>query len=280
LFSGVKESTDNEILKCYRVKGDVEPSGKKLLPNEEKALDGKAVSEFEKTLKDAKESSPYKSPLSHAAAKISVSKLKKGLLDEEQAISMETILKPMPKFMQGLEKTDASERGTAVHTFMQFCNLENLEEKGAAFEADRLLELGFIDKRMREIIDLTVLDAFVRSRLYAEMKKAPKLYRERRFNLKLAASEFTENPSPLLADEFILVQGVSDLYFEGDDGNITLVDFKTDKVSEADGEKVLKERHSMQLGYYKRAIEEITGKTVSRVYVYSFALGREIDLDI
>lgn len=280
LFSRVEESTDDAVLKCYCVKADGKPSARKDISDKATAIDEGLVSELSEALKAAKSTSPYKSPLSRAAAKISVSRLKKGLLDEEEAVSMETVLKPMPKFMQGLEKADAAERGTAAHTFMQFCSFENLENKGAAFEADRLLELGFIDKRMREIIDLTILDDFVKSKLYSDMKRAPKLYRERRFNLKLSASEFTENPSPLLRDEFILVQGVSDLYFEGDDGNITLVDFKTDKVSEADGEKVLKERHSAQLGYYKRAIEEITGKNVSRVYVYSFALGREIKLEI
>ena len=175
---------------------------------------------------------------------------------------------------------DGAEKGTATHTFMQFASYENLEQNGAATEADRLMNEGFITKRMREIIDLDVLDAFPKSNLYKEIKESKRQYRERRFNLRLPAAEFTEKTSTAISDEFILVQGVSDLYFENDDGSFTLVDFKTDNVPQNGGEDVLKKRHSPQLSYYKRAIEEITGGTVSKVYIYSFALGREILLDI
>ncbi|MBR3996143.1 MAG: hypothetical protein IKI97_12805, partial [Clostridia bacterium] len=216
--------------------------------------------------------------LSNMSAKISVSQLKKGLLDEEEKVQMKTVLKAMPRFMNDTSEADGAEKGTAAHIFMQFSDYELLEKYGAKKEADRLLECGFITKRMRDIVDLDVLDGFIRSNLYKNIKNAPKLYRERRFNLMLPASEFTEKYDDRLSDEFILVQGVSDLYFENTDGTLTLVDFKTDRVSEAGGEDILRKRHTEQLGYYKRAIEEITQKSVSKVYVYSFALSREIEI--
>ena len=247
---------------------------KKSLPDEEEVL------KYTAKLKKCAEKNDYPDILSKISAKISVSQLKKGLLDEEEPLKMKPQLKSLPRFMSDTAEVNASEKGTAAHIFMQFADYKLLEEKGACSEADRLLEKGFITKRMRDILDLSVLDGFINSKLYSEVKKAPKLYRERRFNLKLPVSEFTTEKTNIPKDEFILVQGVSDLYFENSDGTLTLVDFKTDRVKQSDGEQVLRARHSEQLGYYSRAIEEITGKKVSKIYVYSFALGREIEIKI
>jgi len=245
---------------------------------EEYTPDERKTQEYREKLLNGKTCESYNDKFSRISAKLSVSQLKKGLLDEEETVRIKPILKKLPSFMNDGTEADGSEKGTAVHIFMQFANYRILEEKGAKYEADRLLELGFITKRMRDIMDLTVLDAFVKSGLYEKIKKAPKLYRERRFNLKLPVSEFTGDMDKRLSDEFILVQGVSDLYFENPDGTITLADFKTDRVKDPDGEEVLRSRHTEQLAYYKRAIEEITGKTVSKVYVYSFSLSREVEI--
>jgi len=193
---------------------------------------------------------------------------------------MKVALKKRPVFMQVKDDADYAEKGTAAHIFMQFADYALLEKNGARAEAERLLKLGFITQRMYDIVDCDSLDAFVKSDLYTSVKAAPKLYRERRFNLKLPAREFTDKIDSRLSDEFILVQGVSDLYFDNPDGTLTLVDFKTDRVSEDNGEMILRERHSEQLRYYKRAIEEITEKSVSKVYVYSFALSRGVEIVI
>lgn len=282
LFGKKEDATANGSLICYSefVGTDYLAKNRKSTDDTAIQLDTSKVADYTSIIEEAKKRTPYKSVLSSVAAKISVSRLKKGLLDEEEAVAMETAIKKMPKFMQKDTEADSAEKGTAAHTFMQFASYENLEKMGAKCEADRLLEMGFITKRMREILDLSILDAFTKSNLYKDIKKASKLYRERRFNLKLSASEFTEKDKDALSDEFILVQGVSDLYYIGEDGKITLVDFKTDRVNETDGETVLKSRHTMQLSYYKRAIEEITGIEVSKVYIYSFSLGREILLDL
>ena len=55
-------------------------------------------------------------------------------------------------------------------------------------------------------------------------------------------------------------------------------DFKTDRVKESDGEEILRERHGEQLRLYRLAVEELTGKTVSELLIYSFALGKEIKI--
>ncbi|MBR5307998.1 MAG: helicase-exonuclease AddAB subunit AddA [Clostridia bacterium] len=271
-FKCFTADVSNSILKKKAAKDEAERKAPE--------LDSTKIDAYSRAISEAKKNGHYSSALSKISAKLSVSRLKKGLLDEEQTLGMKVTVKKKPSFMLDKAEADAAEKGTAAHTFMQFADFDRLSEKGSQSEADRLLSLGFITARMHRILDTEPLDAFVGSKLFGMMKNAPKLYRERRFNLKLPASEFTEKYDERLKDEFILVQGVSDLYFENPDGTLTLVDFKTDNVREADGEEILRNRHTEQLRYYKRAVEEITAKTVSKVYLYSFALSREVEIKI
>ena len=72
----------------------------------------------------------------------------------------------------------------------------------------------------------------------------------------------------------VLIQGIIDAwFFEGDD--IILMDYKTDHVNH---EEDLVKRYKIQLELYKRALEAFTGKIVKEIYIYSFALGKEIKL--
>ena len=46
--------------------------------------------------------------------------------------------------------------------------------------------------------------------------------------------------------------------------------------SEGGEEAVLLDRYRLQLIYYRRALEQITGKTVRQAFLYSLALQKEI----
>ena len=81
----------------------------------------------------------------------------------------------------------------------------------------------------------------------------------------------------LMSEEPILVQGIIDCFFE-EDGQIVIVDYKTDHIPKENGEEILRTRYKVQLDYYQRAIEQITGMKVSQRILYSFALEREIQV--
>ena len=53
------------------------------------------------------------------------------------------------------------------------------------------------------------------------------------------------------------------------------MDYKTDKVKT---DEELLSRYTIQLDYYKRALEASTNMKVKEVFIYSFALGKEIKL--
>ena len=86
---------------------------------------------------------------------------------------------------------------------------------------------------------------------------------------------FEPKQTNLAHDENVLVQGVIDCFYYNDDGEIILVDYKTDLVKDGD---VLIERYRNQLDYYKLSLEIITGHKVKSCIIYSFALGKAIEV--
>ena len=88
----------------------------------------------------------------------------------------------------------------------------------------------------------------------------------------------------VLENEKILVQGVIDCILEDSDGNLHLVDYKTDRLSSDElrdkslAQKTLSEKHGLQLSYYALAIEKIFGKPPVSVRVYSLPLGDTVDV--
>lgn len=259
---------------------------------------------------------PY-SYLEKIPSKLTVSKLKPDVLDEDSELdSLESFYSllhvetglpggevfskdyeqikvaeeaaPRPAFMSESVQPDYAFKGTSTHVFLQFCDFEGLIKNGFEEERKRLLEKGFMTERMAQNVDAKQIKAFIDSSLIKEVLSASFVKREFRFNVALPAADFTENEElkqVLLENGCdIITQGVCDLVYENDKGELILVDYKTDRLTEAElenvalAEKKLKERHTRQLSYYKRAVEGIFGKTVSKTAVYSLPLGDTVDI--
>ncbi len=199
-----------------------------------------------------------------------------------------------PLFLSDKAATEstAAERGTATHLFMQFCdysrfrpgdNLDNALDT-VKDECARLSESRFITPRIASLVDTRRAAVFFTGKLFAEISSSPMVRRETRFNVKLPAADFTasEELKKALEGETILVQGVMDCFYENKDGSLTIVDYKTDFIpkgmSREDAERMLVERHKLQLTYYRSALEKISGRKVERVVIYSFGLGREVEV--
>lgn len=188
------------------------------------------------------------------------------------------------------EARTAAQKGTATHLFLQFCNFTALDGTAAAIdrEAERMQALGFISSRDAELLRRDELRTFSNSRLFEEIKKAPKLYREQRFNIYLPAERFTTDEAIAreLVGERILVQGVIDLFFTDTRNRLVLCDYKTDRLSRREiADPTLAARrlcatHSEQLAYYAAALEAIAGHRPDRVLIYSLALGDSIEVPL
>ncbi len=205
--------------------------------------------------------------LSRLPKKLSVSQLLRAGREEEAGLT--------PRRLEhfttaGLKKSPA-EIGTVTHSVLQFADFHALAAD-ADSELARLVEKGFITAEDAGLVEKEWLRAFFASPLYSRMKQSPSLIREKRFNVLLPAKEL------LGTEGNILVQGVIDAWFEEQDGSITVLDFKTDRVKGEHAEETLLHRHGEQLRLYALAVEQLTEKKVGKRLLYSFALGKEIEV--
>ena len=67
------------------------------------------------------------------------------------------------------------------------------------------------------------------------------------------------------------------MYYEKENGNLVLVDYKTDFVEKDESELI--EKYKVQLDFYKQALELGTNKKVEEVYIYSLYLNKEIKIN-
>ena len=229
--------------------------------------------------------------MANMPAKLSVSRLYPDVLDgandnAEILIGRERRRAVLPEFYTGKAKDESARDGIATHMVLQFCDFDLLKKDSKA-EVERLLSLGFISKKTRERVRENEIALFASSHLIEEILGAKKVYRELRFNTSLPAHLFTEdkNRQEKLAGESLFVQGVIDCIYEDQEGELHLVDYKTDRLTKEEladenlAQKTLNEKHALQLGYYKRAVEEIFGKSPKTVRVFSLPLGKTVDID-
>lgn len=184
----------------------------------------------------------------------------------KETVDREFFASDRPAFMNKTALTAAG-RGTAMHLFMQFSDYdkakENLEE-----EISRLLKQGFLTDVQAESLDRRKLRNFFESDLYKRISDSEKVYREKKFIIGMPPSVFDRTLGKMHDEERVIVQGILDCAFE-EDGEIVIVDYKTDKVSSPD---VLRDRYSGQLEIYEKAVKECLGKNVKETLLYSFTL--------
>lgn len=216
----------------------------------------------EGTAKEIAEKLSYKYdylPLSNVTSKMTASSL------DDSDTNFEYITSSKPAFMNKAEMTPAM-RGTAMHTFMQFCNY-NLAKDNLDIEIENLVSGGFITEEQGKSLDKKRLASFFNSPLAKRMFNSDKIYREIKVSTFLSANEVYG----IDFDDKILVQGIADCVFE-ESGQLVLVDYKTDRVKD---ENELLERYKKQLTFYKYAIEKTLKMPVKEVMLYSFYLEKE-----
>ena len=119
----------------------------------------------------------------------------------------------------------------------------------------------------------------IKSSLGQRMAAADKngqLFRERQFYMMMTPEEILGSRADIDPDndETIVVQGIIDAYFI-EDGEIVLMDYKTDTVKKA--EDLVKKYH-VQLDKYADVLEQLTGLKVKEKIIYSFCLDTTVNL--
>lgn len=184
---------------------------------------------------------------------------------------------PKARFMKDTSKISNAEKGTLYHLVMEHLPYGRLSDgfdfKGFIAE---MADSGYMTEEEAAVIDTRKFKAFYRSSICRRMCRAQEngtLKREQPFIIGIKAEELYDMPGNM-GEETILMQGIIDAFFE-EDGKIVLVDYKTDFVKRGSSSE-LADKYRQQLGYYARALNNITGKEVKEKVIYSFALGEEL----
>lgn len=217
--------------------------------------------------------------------KMSVSELKKQGQMEDEAESAVLLQRgkavrekeaEISHYLEEVSRSDGygATRGTAYHRVMEllpFARMESLED--VAKYLSELTQKGRLSRESLDLIDCNVIWKFLQSNLGKRMSLAEKeerLHKEQQFVVGIPARDMKAADS----DELVVVQGIIDAYME-EEGELVVVDYKTDKVSSV---RILLERYKEQLDYYGRALEQMTGKKVKAKILYSLTMQREIEL--
>ena len=196
-----------------------------------------------------------------------------GILEEKEEKS---ITFPVPKFLnnENEEIISASKRGTIMHLCMK--NLDFSKEYELQDVENLIRELKnkeIITSKEASSVNKNQIIQFTKSDVWKELKEAKEYHKEEPFYINVPANEIGATESKAI----VLAQGIIDLYYIDKNDNLVLLDYKTDFVKKGEENELIK-RHSPQLVLYKQALESALGKSVDRIYIYSTALGKKVEI--
>ena len=188
---------------------------------------------------------------------------------------------PMPKMMTfHPRKPDfverrvlATEYGNVHHAVMQFLNYAAcVDLESVIREIDRLVNEGFLSPEQAGLVDAQKIAAFFQTEIGRKMVSGMDVLREFKFTILEDATQWDNR----LTGEQILLQGVVDCALVESDG-ITIVDFKTDKVTEEMLSAAV-QRYRSQVNTYSDAMQRIYQLPVKGCYLYFFRLSKLISV--
>ena len=208
----------------------------------------------------------YNKILSKMPSKLSITQLAEKFGSED---SVNHFSLKKSRITENTRRLTGAERGTAIHTFFQYCNFSNAIND-VENELCRLIDAGYLTEVEAASIPAEKVKAFFENDLYRRITEAKSITREMKFMISVADLPKTHN----FNIQGGMIKGIMDLVIEENDG-LVLVDYKSDINSGYDG---LKSKYEVQMALYKVALELITQKKVKEVYLYSFELEKQIQL--
>lgn len=212
-------------------------------------------------------------------AKVSVTELKRRyneMLSEDARAFPEYIplLVKKPMFLEEKKGLSYAEKGTILHFVMQHLNYSREDIEA---QIEEMMSRDLLTEQQAKSVSPDKIRRFLNSPLGKRMLDSESINREVPFNIEIPCHElYKDMEDDTCNSETLLLQGVIDCYFEEPDG-IVLVDYKTDYVTPGQIE-MIRERYKMQIYYYARALEKLTGKNVKEKYIYLFWNGEVLEL--
>lgn len=191
------------------------------------------------------------------------------------------------------KKIPANLIGTAYHRVMELIDpLKCAEVNSVMSQIEEFCNEGFLDAETAGEIDPELVSAFfMENEIGAQVRKAYKagrLYRETPFEIEITPSEYSDEVAEgeYLREDKILLQGTIDCWFEDENGDVCIIDYKTDRYKNDDEDGIKKfceekaAEYSVQLDLYAMALEKALddgtrmSAAVKGRYLYLFDVGK------
>ena len=180
----------------------------------------------------------------------------------------------VPNFVEDKVEITSSQKGSLIHLCISKLNeKQDYTEKEIKDMIGSMVAKKIITEKEAEAISITKLYQYTCSKLFNELKKAKEIHKEQPFYINIPAKEIYQKE----IEDVILVQGVIDLYFISENGELILVDYKTDYVKKGE-ENLLINKYKRQLEIYKNALEKALKRKVDKTFIYSIYLQKEIEI--
>lgn len=206
-------------------------------------------------------------------SKLTATQLKARNLDTEIAEGAPTIKKAM--FRKPGQTTEVSgiAYGNAIHAVMQYIRFSSCASvESIRQEIERLSDEMLISPEQARVVDCEKLFCFFQSPFGRHLCESDHVLREFKFSILDDAEKYF----PSSSGENILLQGVVDCAIIEDDG-ITVLDFKTDWVTEETLMSVV-EKYRSQVSVYTNALSRIYQKPIKSAFLYFFSMNRLVDI--
>ena len=181
-----------------------------------------------------------------------------------------------PRFLSDQAQTpSATEIGTLTHLLLQMLDFSSpVSQSEIARQLLSLQKEGFFTEQQARWIKTDRIAEFFESALGQEMfARRGSLQREWPFTLALPTDYLNSQPqsnksagNEPAVQERVLVRGIIDAFYESEAG-ITIIDFKTDRLSPEQCPLRARQYH-LQMKLYQRAVQEILNKTVNQLFIY------------
>ena len=170
---------------------------------------------------------------------------------------------------------NAQTYGNTIHTVMQYLNFAVCDDALAIQkELNRLVAEQFITGEQAKAVDPAIIERLFDTELGSKLRYAQSLLREFKFTILDDASKYVDG----LENEQILLQGVIDCAIIETDG-ITLIDFKTDRVTD-DSVEMVSQGYYGQVRAYSDALKRIYQLPIKSAWLYYFRLNRFVPVII
>lgn len=218
-------------------------------------------------------------PATARAAKTSVTALRRQATEELEDEAAR-LFRPRPAAAARLKpsgKLSAVEVGNAHHKFLEHLALDSADSRAALrAEAERMRTERRLADAEIAALDFAALETFWQSEVGSEIRaNAAHVRRELEFTARFAAAELDEltaTASGVGAEEFVVVQGATDLVVLRPE-ELWLLDFKTDVL--APDEVAAKVKfYAPQLQLYALALARIHARPVTRAWLHFLTVGQ------